>query len=578
MCRSIFTGLLLFIYTATVAQTRQKLEITAATVFQKGAELTSNTTVMLKSGENELLFTNVAANVNTSSLMINATNDVVIESAVFQRNYLEPDMASPVATRLNDSITRLQAVRDDATDRLLAVSEQITILQQNRVIKGDQTGMSVADLMKLVDAAGEKMEKCNVRKRALEAEIKSLNETISRISNQLMQQTSGKLLPGSQLLVKAYAPKTCNAHITISYVTPDAGWTPLYDIIAVNTSSPVKIYYKANVYQNTGIDWNKVKLQLSGGNPNETVQAPVVRPLHLYYYTPQPIAMQQFTPQPARQETVLAHNDIKSLSTTEIADATSMTPGIYQAQRGRAGSISGARKTGTLYIVDGVQVQNIGEGQSSMDHYVTSDNTGMNVTFDIELPYTIPADGNRHLVAVKKQEVPATYRYFAAPKYDKDAFLQAAITGWENLNIMPGLANIFFDGTYIGQGILDTRSVKDTLFLSMGRDKKIIIKRDADAAKRSVKSLGTNVTETFGYTITVRNTRKETVQLMLTDQIPVSKDNSIVIDNVETGEGIIDENTGITEWALNPAPGVKTELRLAYRVKYPKNKTVMGLR
>lgn len=60
-------------------------------------------------------------------------------------------------------------------------------------------------------------------------------------------------------------------------------------------------------------------------------------------------------------KTVLTAEDIKTLPTTEVSDAVGLAPALYQSQRGKGVNIGGARGSGTLYIIDGVQVQNIGE-------------------------------------------------------------------------------------------------------------------------------------------------------------------------------------------------------------------------
>jgi len=66
----------------------------------------------------------------------------------------------------------------------------------------------------------------------------------------------------------------------------------------------------------------------------------------------------------------MTRSEISSVATTEITDVASLTPGMFQSQRGKGVSIGGARKTGTLYIIDGVQVQNIGD----------ESNTGINMS------------------------------------------------------------------------------------------------------------------------------------------------------------------------------------------------------
>ena len=56
---------------------------------------------------------------------------------------------------------------------------------------------------------------------------------------------------------------------------------------------------------------------------------------------------------------VVTSEEIKVLPTTQVSDVVGLAPAIYQKQRGGDANIGGARNTGTLYIVDGVQVQGL---------------------------------------------------------------------------------------------------------------------------------------------------------------------------------------------------------------------------
>lgn len=283
-----------------------------------------------------------------------------------------------------------------------------------------------------------------------------------------------------------------------------------------------------------------MRLSLSTGNPNEGVDAPVMSPWYLAFYTPQPMYKNAL------------------LNTPETAVRAYKKPLIDRDDPAKSVRTS--------------------EDQTSMNEYVSVDNSGVNTTFDIDLPYTIPSDGQQHLVAIKKFDVPATYRYYAVPKMDKDAFLQAQITNWEDLNLLPGQTNIFYEGTYVGQGYMDVRNVKDTMTISLGRDKKIVVKREQDKKLRSVKTIGSNVRETFAYTVTIRNTRKEAVHLMVQDQQPVSNDKDIVLEDRNTDGAEYDETTGMMKWAITLGPNETKKISFGYTVKYPKGKTITGLR
>ena len=64
---------------------------------------------------------------------------------------------------------------------------------------------------------------------------------------------------------------------------------------------------------------------------------------------------------------ILTKDEINVIPTTQVTDLVSLTPGAYQKQRGAEANMGGARTTGTLYIVDGVQVRNLNGVTSTYD-------------------------------------------------------------------------------------------------------------------------------------------------------------------------------------------------------------------
>jgi uncharacterized protein (TIGR02231 family) len=521
------------------AQTQQKLDIEQATVFLNGAQLTSTAKVKLIKGENEILFTNVAGDINQQSLTVSAGNGVVVESAVFQNNYLITQILSPKAKEIKDSIEILTDNRSLISSKITVLTEQITVLQTNRKVGGDDSGLSVAELTKMLDLLGTRLEGYLNLKHKQDELLKKTDERLASLKKQLDEEQKKGFQPGGQLLVKFYAKEATTNPIVISYTLPNAGWSPNYDIRVDDISKPASLFYKASVFQNSGVKWDNVRLTLSTGNPQEGVQAPTMSPWYLSFYNP---VMYQSRA-----------NNMKA------------APSV---------AMGGARKSGELYIIDGVQTQEI----STMNEYVSVDNSGISTSFDIDLPYSIPNDGQQHIVAIKKHDLPATYRYYAAPKLDKDAFLQAQITNWEDLNLLPGQTNIFYEGTYVGQGYIDVRNTSDTLTFSLGRDKKIVVRREQDKKRRSVKSIGSNVRETFAYTISVRNTRKDAINIVLQDQQPISNDKDIVIEDQETNGADFDATTGMMKWTLSLKPNENQDIKFGYTVKYPKGKRIDNLR
>lgn len=541
MKNTIITIALLAMALQVTATQTEKLTIEKATVFLYAAQLTSTAKVSLHKGENEILFTNVAGDVPSKTILVNTTNGVAVMSTTFQNFYLVKPTLSPKASALKDSIETANDLRKPIANRLATVTEQISILQTNKKIAGDKAGLSVLELQKMLDLVGTKMEQYLNNKASLEQQLAKIDERIENLKKQLEEEGEDEEKNQGQILVKFYAPEAITTRITIKYMVEDARWSPIYDVFANSLNSPLNIYYKANVYQNTGVNWDNVRLTLSTGNPSISMKSPNLEPWYL---------------------------SIK----------TKLKEGVVNWKKPL---VDPYKKSNSNYVIDGVAVLDTiptDMSQGEIEQLAVTDNTGINTEFEIDIPYSIVSDGEEHLVAIKKYEVPATYEYFIVPKIDKDAFLLAKLTSWQDLNLLPGPTNIFYEGTFIGLGNINPALVTDTLTVSLGRDKKVIVKRERDVKLRSVKAIGTNVRETFAYNISVRNTRKEPINIVMIDQIPVSNDKDIDIYDTDYKGATLEENTGKLTWGMTVNANETQKKHLAYSIKYPKGMVVNGLK
>jgi uncharacterized protein (TIGR02231 family) len=160
---------------------------------------------------------------------------------------------------------------------------------------------------------------------------------------------------------------------------------------------------------------------------------------------------------------------------------------------------------------------------------------------------------------------------------DNDAFLTADISAWEDLNLLPGNANIFFQGSYVGQSNLDPLSTKDTLPISLGRDKSIVIKREKVKDYSKEKIIGDNKKQSFAYTINVKNTKKDAVDIKIIDQYPISQQGKIEVTLDDAGGAVIDQSTGKLIWNLHLESNGEQKLQFTFTVKYPKDQVIQGL-
>lgn len=193
-----------------------------------------------------------------------------------------------------------------------------------------------------------------------------------------------------------------------------------------------------------------------------------------------------------------------------------------------------------------------------------------NLEYTIEIPYSVPSDGQDYAIRIKESAIPVDYIYHAIPKLSGDVFLTAELTNWNELNLLPGKAGIYYQGTFVGETQLNTDFSGDTLSISLGRDKSIFISREGDKEKFDKKIIGNNIREVAGWKITVKNNKSIPVKMLVQDQYPLSERKSVLIEQLGAPDAKVNSYNGKITWTLDLQAGEKKELNFSYSVKYPK--------
>jgi uncharacterized protein (TIGR02231 family) len=196
------------------------------------------------------------------------------------------------------------------------------------------------------------------------------------------------------------------------------------------------------------------------------------------------------------------------------------------------------------------------------------------VSYDIDLPYTVLTGSRPQTVDIKDLSVPALYQYYVVPKLDKDAFLVAQIVDWEQYQLLSGEANLFFEGTYTGKTLLNTLTTDDTLRLSLGRDKNVVVTRTKLKDFSKTKFLSDKRQTSRAFDIAIRNKRAQNLNIIVEDQIPISSNNAIEV-TAETGDAEVDLNTGKLVWRLEVSANKERKVKFNYTVRYPKGETIL---
>jgi len=197
------------------------------------------------------------------------------------------------------------------------------------------------------------------------------------------------------------------------------------------------------------------------------------------------------------------------------------------------------------------------------------------VVYKIDDKYSLETDGKTTTITIKNFSMPALYDYYVAPKIDPAVFLTAKVVNWQDFDLLPGEANLYFEGTFLGKTYLDLSETSDTLSLSLGKDNGIKITRKLAKEFSAKKLIGSNRTETKQYEITLRNTKKIPISILVQDQFPVSITKEIDVEDVAVPNAQLDKESGIASWNVTLQPGEERKLTISYSVKYPKDKKVV---
>ncbi|MFT5818915.1 MAG: hypothetical protein ACI8ZM_000136 [Crocinitomix sp.] len=194
--------------------------------------------------------------------------------------------------------------------------------------------------------------------------------------------------------------------------------------------------------------------------------------------------------------------------------------------------------------------------------------------FKITERYTIKSDNKQYTVQINEIEHKAHYQYYCAPKLDADVFLTAQLLNWESLNLLEGQASIFFEGTYVGTSLLDAKIVGDTLDISLGRDKRVVVTREKEKEMSKKKLVGDNEVKSVKWIIEIKNQKSQQINLIVEDQFPLTNDAKIKIDKDDVNKARIDETTGFITWKLKIGASKIEKLAFKYKVTYPKGNEV----
>ncbi len=541
--KNIIFLLLLAPFALNAGDNEQKIEapISSVIVYLTGGEFAHKKQITFAPGRNELIFVGLSSHLIAKSIQFTASGDVSLLAISNRVDYIfgqkkSDDRLKAVADSMIMMEDKLAVTRGNAD----AYSRERLMLEQNQKV-GGTNGTTTAELKLFADFYVQRLMEINAEMVKLKRKEKVEQDIYNRLVQQYYALNQREHPPMAEItiLVNNASGAKLISDIELHYVVSDCGWAPSYDLIAEDVGKPIDLKYRAKVFNSTDVDWKDIKMRLSTADPMQSATAPVMEKWTLNFQQQNPYVYGN-TQQQQQQE----YNN---------APVALSSQNVWNQDQGK-GETDAEQKR----VVEFEQIQ-VSE---------------LAAEFDIKQLYDIPANGQPYIVDVTAYNLNASFRYSCIPKMEREAFLLARITGWEDLDLVEGPANVYFGGTYVGQSYIYTRSVDDTLDISLGRDKKLVVTRTKLKEFNQEKATSATKKEIYSYEIVVKNTRKTSVEVELMDQIPVSQETDIIVETQELSKGILDPATGFVTWRLNIPPGEQVKVVLTYSIKYPKSKQV----
>lgn len=613
VCISIIVSQITY---AQVSPKKIETKIEKATVFLNGAQINRSGKITVMPGTSEIIFSGISPYINSQSIQVKGEGNFTVLSVVHKLNYLQEQAKQADIQKVDDQKELLQDKINMENHMMAIYLNEETLLLKNQGIVAQNTGLKMSDLKDAADFHRTRLMELKQKETEVNKALKKLNAEMAKLNKQRDELNRQASTATSEVVVKVESKETVNADFSLSYFVDKAGWYPTYDIRVIDILHPITMAYKANVYQSSGEDWKDVKLTLSTANPKQNGEKPNLPVWYLRYFNPQFYGLgssgvynpniREVTGRVTDQygnPVSFATVKIKGTNTGVSADAngnfriavplnasTIVFSGASFRDRelfvssnqmnvslspGATSDLKEVIVTSAYGISRSARSTSQNIKEESIPLIISEKENSTSFSFDIEMPYTILNDGKTTTVEMKTMEVPALYEYYCVPKVDQDVFLTAKIIDWNGLNLLEGESNLFFEGTFLGKALINPKTSGDTLNISLGRDKNISVKRVSVKEYSKKQFFGSNKIDYRTFEISIRNNKKQTINLVVEDQFPLSTMREVEVDKIEYKEAELENETGKLKWTVQLAPGKERKVDFKYSVKYPKNNNIV---
>jgi uncharacterized protein (TIGR02231 family) len=546
--------------------------ITEVTVYPDRAQVTRQGTVELKQGEHRLQVGELPLSLLPESVRAGGKGTAqarILAVDVAKAFYQEPPTAT--VAELEKEIEKLEDQDKALADQAEAHQAQLEFLKGlgaaagENLSRGIAFGKSkVADGQEMLAFMAEGIATASQGLREATAQRRELEKELTKLRKELEQQRSARPRERYAVTVDVEVLGQGEFELEVTYMVQNASWWPLYDLRLdsgpiSNLRSPISnldLTYLGQVTQRSGEDWEEVALSLSTAKPALATILPKLRPWYVSVPAPLP---------------------------PMAAPAAKRAP----ARLARFAPTAAAEPAPEMMLTGMAMEEEEAEPVEMEAVTAEVEEAGAALTFRIAKPATIPSDGSPHKTTVAALSLTPRLDYVAAPKLVSQAYRRATVTNDTDYVFLPGPANVFYGGEYVGTTTLATLvpgqepgavAPGQEFTVLLGVDERIKVSRELVASEVDKKFIGDRRRLHYAYRIKVQNLRDGREKVTISDQIPVARHEEIKV-RLDMAEPKPTKQTelGILEWELDLEPGEEQAIRFDFNVEHPRSLAVIGL-
>lgn len=519
-------------------------KVTAATVYADRATVTREAVIDLPAGESTVVLSGLPAFMFTDALRAEGSAMASVKLGAVETKLLtSAELAAPREREIRAELQKLEDAQALALADHTALDKRKEFLESLSRDAASRTREALADLnlkpeqwTKAAAEIGAQIAEVLRGQQAKKVEMRELSKQIEALNQELSQLQTGQT-NSYEVRVPLEASSATRLVLKVSYQVPNASWRPVYDLRLDTTGRTLKLTQFGEVSQRTGEDWDNVSLTLSTAQPAREVALPALSPL---WVSPREIVTMRA--QKARMETM------------------SMTM-----------EASGA--AAPMAAMDSVAAAPV--PQEAMFTAATINTNGYVAEYGIVGQSSVKADGAARKVMVGDVAAKVTLQAEVRPQFAEEAYLVASTQLAGDVTLLPGQANLFRDGTYIGTIPLELMRSGSQVDLTFGVDDQIEVKRTTlkdEKGESGVISKATSLTRAGS--VNIANLHKDPMDVVVKYNLPVPRDEKITLklDDAATTAGYAMDAVGVKglmQWKLPLAAKEKKDIKFGWTMNWP---------